>query len=160
MSDALDGLSNYYSIQANIDALKNAQLNSTSALSSNNNSSNSISSDPKSFLLQTEQNFNQMLNILITSPDDQNQQSSSTNPLDSLLSNQSSTQTDVTGIQQLQTLEQNSPLIGKTVSYLDSASNAEISAVINSINFSSNLSPTLILNNGAVISPGAVTAIK
>lgn len=154
MSDAFDGLSNVYSIQANIEALKNAQTNSSAALNSNNN--NQV--DPKTFLYQTELTFNQMLNSLVGSADEEKEDSSS--DYFSFLSDSQNSSLSTADLQKLTAMEQYSPLIGRTVTYFDSATGVEKSGVIGKISFNDSSAPLLVLNDGTQLPAGAVTGLK
>lgn len=160
MSDTLDGLSNIYSIQANLEALKNAKNNSAAAL---NTGKSQV--DPGAFLLQKEQTFNTMLNTLISSPDEEKQQNSS-NYFDFLDNSQNSSLSGLTGqqntvdLQRLAQMEQYSPLIGRTATYFDSSSNLEKSGVIGSLSFKNDSSVVLVLSNGTEVPAGAVTGVK
>ena len=64
MSDYLDGLSNMYTLTAQINALKNQQTSTNSA------AGQASSIDPKEALYKLQLNFNEMLNGLISSSDE------------------------------------------------------------------------------------------
>jgi hypothetical protein len=157
MSSSFDGLENIYSIQANIDALKKAQSNKESALNANKGQV-----DPDSFLLETQQNFNSMLNTLIGSSDDDKEKSSSDyfSFLDSSQSSSLSSLQSSADLQKLQAMEQNSSLIGRTVTYYGTDSNEEKSGVISKISFNSSSTPILVLQDGTELPAGAVTGLK
>ena len=152
MSDTLDGLSNIYAIQAKLEALKSAKSSASS------NTGNSQAVDPDTFLIQTQQNFNQMLNTLITSPDEEKQQSSS--DYLSYLESDASSSLNTAALQKLAAMEQFSPLIGRTVTYYGTDSNEEKSGVISKITFSSSSAPILVLQDGTELPAGAVTGLK
>jgi len=76
----------------------------------------------------------------------------------SLLTQQNSSVSTI--MQQLNTLESNSALLGRTVTYIDSASNEQKSAIVSKITFTSNLTPVLNLSNGDTIAVGAITSIS
>ncbi|MDD5382302.1 MAG: hypothetical protein PHH60_01425 [Candidatus Margulisbacteria bacterium] len=159
MSDTLDGLSNIYAIQANIESLKNAQINSSSSL---NNTSSGSHVSPGTFLYQTEQSFNKMLTTLTTPLDDQDE-SSSTDPFSFLDSSQDSSLNSVSStdsIKQLLELEQSSTMIGRTVTYTDSVTGEEKSGVISKLSFTSGSVALLILSDGTELAAGSVTSLQ
>ena len=159
MSALFDGLSNISSLNSSIDLLKLAQQNSEGL------NSTTLSTDPSTFQIQMAQSFNQMLDILISSSDKENETDNS-DPLSFLTnnSNQNSLLTQSSSVstilQQLNSLESNSTLLGRTVTYLDSASNEQKSALVSKITFTSNLTPVLNLSNGDTIAVGAITSIS
>jgi len=157
MSSSFDGLENIYSIQANIDALKKAQSNKESALNANKGQV-----DPDSFLLETQQNFNSMLNTLIGSSDDDKEKSSSDyfSFLDSSQSSSLSSLQNAADLQKLQAMEQSSPLIGRTVTYYGTDSNEEKSGVVSKVSFNSSSNAVLVLKDGTELPAGAVTGLK
>ena len=65
MSTLSDGLSNVYALTAQINALKSGNKTPTTSAASQQ-----TSPDPQTAILQMQQNFNDMLDSLITSPDD------------------------------------------------------------------------------------------
>jgi hypothetical protein len=160
MSSIFDGLSNISSLNSSVDLMKLAQQNSSGL------NSTSVSTDPSTFRIQMEQSFNQMLNILIAPSDSENEENSS-DPL-AFLNNNNSDQSSLltqnssvsTILQQLNSLESNSTLLGRTVTYLDSASNEQKSAIVSKITFTSNLTPVLNLSNGDTIAVGAITSVS
>jgi hypothetical protein len=159
MSGLFDGLSNISSLNSSVDLLKLAQHNSAGL------NSTTLSTDPSTFQIQMAQSFNQMLDILISSSDKENETDNS-DPLSFLNnnSNQNSMLTQSSSVstilQQLNSLESNSILFGRTVTYLDSASNEQKSALVSKITFTSNLTPVLNLSNGDTIAVGAITSIS
>lgn len=163
MSDILDGLSNYTNLTSNIDALKAAQSNSSSALTSSSSTSASGLTDPQTFRLQTEQNFNQMLNTLMSTSNDKSDETSS-DPLSSLINSYQSSSTsqtlDSASLQRMSDMEKNSPLLGRVVSYFDAQTGEQKSGKIDSISFTSNASAMLNLSNGDTINAGAVVSIS
>jgi len=70
MSDYLDGLSNMYTLTAQINALKNQQT------STNSTTGQASSIDPKEALYKLQLNFNEMLNGLISSDKDKEEEKS------------------------------------------------------------------------------------
>ncbi len=157
MAGTLDGLENVSSISANIEALKQAQSNSSSALNANKNQV-----DPDTFLIQQQQNFNSMLNTLIGSTDDEKEKSSS-DYFSFFDNSQSSSLTGLQStadLQKLAAMEESSALLGRTVTYYGTDSNEEKSGVVSKITFSGNYSPLLVLNDGTEIPAGAVTSLK
>ena len=153
MSDVLDGLSNYTNLSSNIEALKAAQVNSAP--------NQSGLTDPSTFRIQMEQNFNQMLNTLLSTSDEESDQNSS-DPFASLTNSSSSTsQTlDSASLQRLSEMEKNSPLLGREVGYFDTRSGEQKKGKITSISFTSNASAILNLSNGESIPAGAATSIS
>ena len=160
MSGLFDGLSNISSLNSSVDLMKLAQQNSAGL------NSTTLSNDPATFQIQMQQSFNQMLNMLISPSDTENEENKSdpfsflTNNSDqnSLLTQQNSSVSTI--MQQLNTLESNSALLGRTVTYIDSASNEQKSAIVSKITFTSNLTPVLNLSNGDTIAVGAITSIS
>jgi hypothetical protein len=150
----LDGLSNIYTIQANIDALKNAQGNSSAALN------NQSQVDPDTFLYQTALSFNQMLDSLVSPSDDEKEKNSSDlfgflgNSQESYIENLTKQQTATTTQQ-----AQSSPLIGRTATYYDPATGEEKNGVINKVSFDRG-GQSLILADGTELPAGAVTGLK
>ena len=166
MSDALDGLSNLTAITANIEALKNAQQNSAAA-GKTAAGSGTATNDVDSYLIKTEQNFSQMLDVL-TAPADQQTETGASNsdPLAYFSSDQNSMLTSLTNqqnaiqLQQLAAMEQDSALLGKTVTYYTADSTAQQSGVVNKVTFSDNGAAFLVLDNGATIPVGAATGLQ
>jgi len=160
MSALFDGLSNISSLNSSVDLMKLAQQNSAGL------NSTTLSNDPATFQIQMQQSFNQMLNMLISPSDTENEENKSdpfsflTNNSDqnSLLTQQNSSVSTI--MQKLNTLESNSALLGRTVTYIDSASNEQKSAIVSKITFTSNLTPVLNLSNGDTIAVGAITSIS
>ncbi|MDD5594504.1 MAG: hypothetical protein PHG97_07180, partial [Candidatus Margulisbacteria bacterium] len=159
MSNLFDGLSNVESITAKINALKKAQENGATTAPDG--------VDPDTFILQTQQNFNDMLNSLMVSPDEKDQSSSSDpfsfmtdssqNTLQSQI--QSLTNSTNTGAQNLTALEQNSPLLGKVAIYQDQTG-AQLEGVISKILLDKNGAPVIVLNDGLQIAASAIIGIK
>lgn len=81
MSSWLDGLSNIYSITARINALKNQ------ANSSDPNLNTAKEYDPDEMLYALEQNFSQMLDNLISSNKDEEEEKEKSDPLAFLFNN-------------------------------------------------------------------------
>ncbi len=162
MSDILDGLSNYTNISANIEALKAAQANSAAVTSSSSSAAAGNLTEAQSFLLQNEQKFNDMLNSLLSSSSDEKNEKSS-DSLSSLINSYSSSSTSQAqgsaSLQQLNAMEKNSPLLGRTVSYY-AASGELKSGKIASISFTSSASAILNLGNGDSINAGAVVSVS
>ncbi|OGB90270.1 hypothetical protein A2625_02995 [candidate division WOR-1 bacterium RIFCSPHIGHO2_01_FULL_53_15] len=100
MADFFDGYSNIESLTARINALRQAQESGATAPAAS-----SQPLDPDTFILETQKNFNQMLNSLVT-PIDRENSSGSADPF-SFLTN--STQTSL--LQQIEDLKkaQNTP---------------------------------------------------
>ena len=152
MSSITDGLENIYSIQANIESLKNAQQNSSSATKSQ--------VDPDTFLYQTAQSFNKMLDSLLSSSDEDKESSSS--DLFGFLDNSQQSYIDSLTKQQAATTTQqaqSSPLIGRTVTYFSTETGAETSGVVSQISLERG-GQVLILSDGTILPAGAVTGFK
>lgn len=155
-----DGLSNISSLNSSVDLVKLAQQNSAGLNSS------SLSTDPSTFQIQLQQSLNQMLSDFLTPSDDQNNDNNSSDPFSFLTNNSdqnsllTSTSSASTIMQQLNALESNSALLGKTVIYLDQTSNEQKSAVVSKITFNQNLTPMLNLSNGDTIAVGAVLSVS
>jgi hypothetical protein len=156
-----EGLSNISSLNSSVDLMKLAQQNSTAL------NSTTLSNDPSTFRIQMEQSFNQMLNLLIYPNESEGEEENSSDPLsfltnnndqNSLLTQSSSSVSTI--LQQLNKLEGNSTLLGKTVTYVDSASNEQKSAIVSKITFTSNLTPVLNLSNGDTIAVGAISTVS
>lgn len=160
MSGTFDGLSNIYQISAQIDALKNAEQNTSAALGAS--SAGGINAtDPNSFLIQSEQNFNTMLNALTTTQDDQQQQTNSSDPFSFLNNNNQNPLTatqNSADLQRLNALEQNSAMLGKAVIYRNGG--AENSGVIQKILIDQNSTPVFVLTDGSQIPISAVIGLK
>jgi hypothetical protein len=165
VTDPLDGLSNLTQLSANIEALKNARQNSAAALNSSQLSA-SGTTDVGSYLLTTEQNFSKMLDILTTPADQQQETSSSSDPFAFLNNGQDSTLSSLTSqqnaleLQRLAAAEQNSALIGRTVAYYTSDSTAQQSGVVSKITFSGAGAVFLVLTDGKTIPLGSVAELK
>lgn len=161
MSSTLDGLSNLTAVSARIEALKNAKLNSAAAL--NATASTATGTNVDSLLIQNEQNFSKMLDILTASSDDQSGSANSTSFLgeqDSTLNSLAEQQTTL-NLKRLAAMEETSPLIGRTVSYYTTDSAAQKSGVVSSVAFTDGSSGAiLVLADGARVPTGAVTELK
>ncbi|MCU0641812.1 MAG: hypothetical protein MUC35_07030 [Candidatus Margulisbacteria bacterium] len=162
MTDPIDGLSNLTQISANIEVLKQAQLNSTAAAKQ----SGGTATDVDSYLIQTEQNFSKMLDVLTTVKSDDTGGSSNSDPLAYFSSEQSSTLSDLTAqqnalqLQKLAAAEQSSALLGRTVTYYTTDSLEQQSGVVSKITFNDGGAPFLLLEDGKTIQVGAVNSVK
>jgi hypothetical protein len=161
-SDFLDGLSNVESLTAQINALKKGQQTGGA-------NSASSAADPDTFILQTQQNFNQMLTSLMASPDSGNGSSDSTDAFSSFLGGsdqtslqaqlQTATSTSAANLQKLTALEQNSQLIGKRVVYQDSAG-AQHEAVVSQIAVDQKGNASIVTSDGTQIAVSAISGLK
>jgi hypothetical protein len=167
MADTLDGLSNLTSISAQIETLKQAQLNSAAAVKQSNGTG-TATNDVDSYLINTQQNFSKMLDILTTSADQQSDTSStsSADPFAFLNGGQNSTLSSLTAqqnaieMQKLAAAEQSSALLGKTVTYYTADSPEQKSGVVSKITFNDSGAPFLLLADGTTIPVGSVAALK
>jgi flagellar hook protein FlgE len=154
VADLLDGLSNLTNISANIESLKQAQLNSAAA-----------TKEVDSYLINTEKNFSKMLDVL-TAATDQQKETGSSDPLAYFSSDSNSALTSLTEQQnaiqfkQLAALEQSSALIGRTVTYYTADSTAQQTGVVSKVSISDSGAVSLALANGATIPVGAVSELK
>jgi hypothetical protein len=162
MSDLLDGLSNVEALTAQISALKKGQQ-------TENANSSSSATDPDTFILQTQQNFNQMLTSLMASTDSNDGSSDSSDAFSSFLSGsdqaslqaqlQTATSTSAANLKKLTALEQNSQLIGKRVVYQDSAG-AQHEAVVSQIAVDQKGNASIVTNDGLQIAVSAIVGLK
>ena len=161
-SDFVDGLSNVEALTAQIAALQKGQSTGSTAGSA---------ADPGTFILQTQQNFNQMLTSLMAAPDDGSSSSSdnSSDAFSSFLDGsdqaslqaqlQTATSTSAANLQKLSALEQNSQLIGKQVIYQDSAG-AQNQAVVSQIMVDQKGNAAIVTSNGLQIPVSAIIGLK
>ena len=161
MSDLVDGLSNVEALTAQIAALQKGQPTGSTANSA---------SDPGTFILQTQQNFNQMLTSLMAAPDDGSGSSdNSSDAFSSFLGGsdqaslqaqlQTATSTSAANLQKLSAFEQNSQLIGKQVIYQDSAG-AQNQAVVSQIMVDQKGNAAIVTSNGLQIPVTAILGLK
>jgi hypothetical protein len=163
MSDLVDGLSNVEALTAQIAALQKGQPTGSTANSA---------ADPGTFILQTQQNFNQMLTSLMAAPDDgsgDNSSSDSTDAFSSFIGGsdqaslqaqlQTATSTSAANLQKLSALEQNSQLIGKQVIYQNSAG-AQNQAVVSQIMVDQKGNASIVTGNGLQIPVTAIIGLK
>lgn len=152
----INGLAGIDSLSAQINALKNKPGNSAAA-------GTNSTTDPSTFILQTEQNFNSMLDALTSTPDSGSSNSSSdpfsfltNNNQNSLLAQQN---TNSTSAQNLTTLGQNSPLLGQQIIYQDSTG-AQNAGVVSKIMLDRSNQAVIILTDGRQVSGSAVIGIQ
>jgi len=161
-SDFLDGLSNVEALTAQIAALqKGQQTGSTAGANS--------AADPGTFILQTQQNFNQMLTSLMAAPDSNNGSSDNSDAFSSFLGGsdqaslqaqlQTATSASAANLQKLSALEQNSQLIGKQVIYQDSTG-AQNQAVVSQIMVDQKGNAAIVTSNGLQIPVTAIIGLK
>jgi len=81
-----DGLSNIYSLTAQINALKNAQNNSN--LNSVNNANQASQVDPKTYAYEMEKSFSQMLDNLMFSSDEEKEKNNNNDIFSSIIDSQ------------------------------------------------------------------------
>ena len=132
-------------------------------------SGTSGTTSPDNFILQTQQNFNSMLQNLMTPADSTDQGSSSSDPFSSFTNDQTlqnqiqnltnPTSTANTGTQNLTTLDQNSQLLGKQAIYQDSTG-AQVTGVIAKILLDQKGSAVVEMTDGLQISASAIIGLK
>ena len=160
MSSVFDGLSNINSLTNSINALKKAQQAGTTVAQP---------TDPKNYALQLEQNFNQMLTSLTSTPDDNSDEDSSdpfsfmnTNSTNSLLSqygvSSTASQSNLS-TQQLAVLEGSASLLGREVTYNNPTAAGVKTGIVAKVTFDQNSNPVLVLTDGTSLSPQAVLAV-
>jgi hypothetical protein len=151
---------NIENLTAQISALQSQQNSSTAS------TSGTASAD--AFILQTQQNFNSMLNNLMgsTGSDDQDN-SSSSDPFASLTNDQTlqaqiqklSNTSSNTGTQNLTTLDQNSQLLGKQAIYQDETG-AQVTGVIAKILLDSQGNAIVEMTDGLQIPAASIIGLK
>jgi hypothetical protein len=163
MSDLFDGFSNIDSLTARINALKNSQENSPAAAASDK----SAALDPDTFILETQKNFNQMLNSLMAPADNNNDGSGSSDPFSFMTdSNQSALQAQIEkmsnaagGTQNLAVLGEHSPLLGQKAIYQNSAG-AQNAGVVEKILIERNGQAVVVLDNGQKIPAADIIGLQ
>ena len=158
MSSTYDGLSNVEAITAQISALQAQQNSSPAGLSG--------TAAPSAFILQTQQNFNSMLQSLMTPTDDSGDQSGSSDPFASLTNDQSLqmqiqnlSNPSASGAQNLTTLDQTSQLLGKQAIYQDSTG-AQATGVVSKILLDQQGNAIVEMEGGLQIRASAIIGLK
>ena len=158
MTSSADGLSNIEAINAQISALNQAQGGSLAGTNG--------TTLPGTFVLQTQQNFNSMLESLMT-PTDSTGQSDSADPFSSLTNDQA-LQTQIqnlysssagTGNQTLSALSQTSQLLGKQVTY-QSPAGGQATGVIAKIQLDQQNNAVVEMSDGQQVPVSAIIGLN
>lgn len=150
MTSISDGLSNIEAINAQIAALQGGSSSTTGT----------SATDPEAFILQTQQNFNSMLDaLMLDTGNKDNDDNGSSDYFSSLISSQNlQTQLATAGNSGLTTLNQTSALLGKQAVYRDQTG-AEVTGVINKIMLDAAGNSMVVLDNGQQVPISSISSV-
>ncbi|MFA6170485.1 MAG: hypothetical protein WCW67_05150 [Candidatus Margulisiibacteriota bacterium] len=132
--------------------------------SSDNASKPNVAKEYQQYILSMEQNFNTMLNDLVSGSDSKS--SSDSDTLSSLIKSTTESADTSTGSstlldqQRLSILEQNSQLLGQEVIFYNSTTGQQETGTVNKILVSSTAVPSVVLTDGRELPVASLVGLK